>query len=168
MMLVGVVAVLAAMAVDAWGACKQNELAKLDQSLVEIRELHVPLVAGGLAQACTLPPALASAFKKLLMAGDDFARLAGLSAVEADPMLWTRACAGGLRVIVEIGKVMGEPKVGPRQEAQALWIGCGLERAGVATADEWSRAGKTAVLAIAGAGRARRAGANVAGGAISR
>lgn len=130
--------------------CDERKLAHLDGELAAIASSHLTLVLGGLHEACALPASIDEAFRKVLMSGEeDNAEAAGLSVVAADLALWKRACTGGPQVIVDAGRRLGDPSWGPRERAQALWKGCGVDRLGVATADEWKRAGKGAVLAIA-------------------
>ena len=131
-------------------ACDEAKLVKLDRALTELGgDIHSSLAGAGLVDACMLPPALAKAFRKVLMAGEEsFGRMAGLSVAEGDLALFVSACPGGPRVIAEAGRRMGDPHFGPREEALAWWDGCGVERFHVATREEWSRAGAGALLAI--------------------
>lgn len=132
--------------------CDEHMLARLDLQLATIDDMHATIALMGLRDACLLPPAIDDAVRKVLMASDDDVALtAGLDVAAADPALWQRACPGGPRVIAELGRAVDDPGLGPRSRAQTLWTGCGMARLGVATADEWARAGNSAILGIAAA-----------------
>lgn len=128
--------------------CKEPELARLDRSLAERHEDHWILAAAGLDDACELPSTLKKAISTLRQLGDEWAPHAALDVIQADPALWTRACPGGLRFFSEMLHSMDEPQFGPRERARLIWDRCRVEQLGVATADDWARAGRTAELAL--------------------
>ncbi len=128
--------------------CAPAALARLDEELAKYKELRFENVSAGLLEACTMPPSLSDALNKVARAGRDFARSASMSVV-ADSPLWSRACAGGPRVVLAMGEHLADPAFGPRQRAQTLWAGCGVAALDIATPDEWLRAGPTAELALA-------------------